>query len=93
MDKSYLIRTIEYWNIERRCYPQDEHSAMLVAEDATSRFLNVVSLFNGFIPLVVIQLRGIEVNGAFTLVATCVIDCMTLSMEEEEENGICDRSY
>jgi hypothetical protein len=27
-----------------------EHTAVIVAEDVTSRFLNVISLFNGFIP-------------------------------------------
>ena len=96
MDESHIIRTIEYWDIERRRYPQYEHVAVLVAEDVTSRFLNVVSLFNGFIPLVVIQLQGLEVNGAFTLVATRVVDALPLGTEEEEEeegSGTADRSY
>ena len=94
MDESHIIRTIEYWDIERRRYPQYEHVAVLVAEDVTSRFLNVVSLFNGFIPLVVIQLQGLEVNGAFTLAATRVVDALPLGTEEEEEeSGTADRSY
>ncbi|MCY3944466.1 MAG: hypothetical protein OXG18_12020, partial [Gemmatimonadetes bacterium] len=95
MDESHIIRTTEYWDIERRRYPQYEHVAVLVAENVTSRFLNVVSLFNGFIPLVVIQLQGIEVNGAFTLVATRVVDTLPLGTEEEEEegSGTADRSY
>lgn len=93
MDESHIIRTIEYWDIERRRYPQYEHVAVLVAEDVTSRFLNVVSLFNGFIPLVVIQLQGLEVNGAFTLAATRVVDALPLGTEEEEEEGTVDRSY
>ena len=45
-DESHIIRTIEYWDIERRRYPQYEHTAVIVAEDITSRFLNVISLFN-----------------------------------------------
>ena len=95
MDESHIIRTIEYWDIERRRYPQYEHVAVLVAEDVTSRFLNVVSLFNGFIPLVVIQLQGLEVNGAFTLAATRVVDALPLGTEEEEEkaSGTWDQSY
>ena len=32
-DESHLIRTIEYWDIERRCYPQYEHVAVIAAED------------------------------------------------------------
>lgn len=95
MDESHIIRTIEYWDIERRRFPQYEHIAVLVAENVTSRFLNVVSLFNGVIPLVVIQLQGMEVNGAFTLVATRVVDYLTLGTEEEGEegSGTSDRNY
>src|SRR5256885_16076916 len=53
-DESHIIRTIEYWDIERKRYPQYDHTAVIVAEAITSRFLNVISLFNGFIPLVAI---------------------------------------
>src|SRR5438477_12797801 len=45
-DESHIIRTIEYWDIERTRYPQHDHVAVLVAEDITNRFLNVISLFN-----------------------------------------------
>ena len=54
-DESHIIRTIEYWDIERKKNPQYEHCAVIIAEDITSRFLNVISLFNGFIPLIAIQ--------------------------------------
>ena len=50
-DESHIIRTIEYWDIERKHYPQYEHTAVIVAEDVKSRFLNVIGLFNGMIPL------------------------------------------
>lgn len=53
-DEAHIIRTIEYWDIERKRYPQYDHTAVIVAEDITSRFLNVISLFNGSIPLVAI---------------------------------------
>ena len=58
VDESHIIRTLEYWDIERKRYPQYDHCAVLVAEDITSRFLNIVSLFNGTIPLVAIQMQG-----------------------------------
>ncbi len=91
VDESHIIRTIEYWDIERRRYPQYEHIAVIVAEDITSRFLNVISLFNGTIPLMAIQLRGVEVDGAFTVIATRVVDVVILGTEEEGE--AVDRSY
>ena len=59
-NESHIIRTIEYWDIEKRKYPQYDHTAVIVAEDITSRFLNVISLFNGFIPIMAIQVTAIE---------------------------------
>ena len=91
-DETHLVRTIEYWDIERRRYPQYEHTAVIVAEDITSRFLNVISLFNGFIPLIAIQLSGVEVNGAFTLIATRVLDVLPLGTDEEEEDEVVGRA-
>jgi RecB family endonuclease NucS len=44
-DESHIIRTIEYWDIERKRYPNYEHCAVIIAEDITSRFLNIISLF------------------------------------------------
>ena len=58
VDESHIIRTIEYWDIERRRYPQYDHIAVIVAEDVTNRFLNVISLLNGAIPLIAIQIKG-----------------------------------
>ena len=93
MDESHIIRTIEYWDIERRRYPQYEHVAVIVAEDVTSRFLNVISLLNGQIPLIAIQIKGVEVGGAFTLVATRVLDLVRLGTEVEDAGETVDRSY
>ena len=93
VDESHIIRTIEYWDIERRRYPQYEHIAVIVAEDVTSRFLNVISLLNGAIPLVAIQLKGVEVNGSFTLISTRVVDLTVLGTEEEDEGELVDRAY
>ena len=59
-DESHIIRTIEYWDIERKRYPQYDHMAVIVAEDITSRFLNVISLFKGHIPIMAIQFSAIE---------------------------------
>lgn len=93
-DESHVIRTIEYWDVERRRYPQYEHAAVIVAEDITSRFLNVISLFNGFIPLIAIQINAMKCGDQVSLVCTKVLDQMTLGLEEEEEEAeVVDRSY
>lgn len=92
-DESHIVRTIEYWDVERRRYPQYEHVAVIAAEDVTSRFLNVISLLNGAIPLMAIQLKGVELNGAFTLVATRVLDLVTLGTEEEDAGETVGPSF
>ena len=93
VDESHIIRTIEYWDIERHRYPQYEHRAVIVAEDVTSRFLNVISLLNGAIPLIAIQIKGVEVKEAFTLIATTVVDLRQMGTEEEDEGDPADRTY
>lgn len=94
-DETHIIRTVEYWDIERRRYPQYDHIAVIVAEDITSRFLNVLSLFNGFIPLIAIQLSALQVGETLTLHTTKVMDVTTLGTEEDDDESIggTDRSY
>jgi hypothetical protein len=93
-DEAHIIRTIEYWDIEKARYPQYDHVAVLVAEDITSRFLNVISLFNKAIPLIAIQIAALQVGDALTLDATIVLDLMRRGTEEEDEAGqAVDRSH
>lgn len=92
-DESHIIRTIEYWDYQRKKFPQYKHCAVLIAEDITSRFLNVVSLFNGNIPFVAIQMKAIKVEGVVTLFFTTVLDVLTLGTEEEDEAEVVDRKY
>jgi hypothetical protein len=94
-DESHIIRTIEYWDIERRRYPQYEHCAVLVAEDVTSRFLNVLGLLNGFIPFVALKLQAIRATEGVGLIFTTVLSELPLGREEEEEESreVVDRAY
>ncbi len=94
-DESHIIRTIEYWDIERKRYPQYEHTAVIIAEDITSRFLNVIGLFNGFIPLVAIQMQAYRYGEQVSLIFTTVLDQMRLGLVEEDEEvvDVVDRSY
>lgn len=59
--------------------------AVIVAEEITARSFNVISLFNGFIPIIAIQVSAIEMGEAVTLVFTTVLDRTTLGAEEDEE--------
>ena len=59
---------------QRKRYPQYDHCAILVAEDITSRFLNVIGLFNGTIPLIALQMQALKVGNHTTLIFTKVMD-------------------
>jgi predicted transport protein len=83
-DETHIIRTLEYWDIERKRYPQLEHTAVIVAEDITSRFLNVVSLFNGFIPIIAIQVAALRVGEHLVLQFTKVLDQVQLGAVDED---------
>jgi hypothetical protein len=94
-DESHIIRTIEYWDIERRRYPQYDHIAVIVAEEITSRFLNVISLFNGFIPLIAIQMSALKIDDQISLIFTTVLSEARIGEidEGEEERDVVDREY
>jgi len=95
-DEAHIIRCIEYWDIERKRYPQHDHCAVIIAEDILSRFLNVISLFNGTIPLIAIQMQAYKVGGSFTLIFTQVLDAMSrgpVDQDEEAESAPTSRKY
>jgi predicted transport protein len=83
----HIIRTIEYWDIERKRYPQYEHCAVLVAEDITSRFLNVVSLFNGTIPLIALQMSALRFGDNISVIFTKVMDELVRGVVDEDEDA------
>jgi hypothetical protein len=94
-DESHIIRTIEYWDIEKKRYPMYDHCAVIIAEDITSRFLNIIGLFNGFIPLIAIQMNAFKFGDQIGLVFTKVLDEMPLGLldEDEEVQAITNREY
>ena len=94
-DEAHIIRTIEYWDIERKRYPQYDHCAVIIAEDITSRFLNVISLFNGSVPLIAIQMNALKFGDDIALIFTKVLDEMPLGLVDDDEDvsEATDRDY
>jgi len=84
-DESHIIRTVEYWDIERKRYPQYEHAAVIVAEEITSRFLNVIQLFNGAIPLVAVKMTAYKVGDQYALTFVKVLDELTYGPVDDDE--------
>lgn len=84
-DESHLIRTIEYWDNERKRYPQYDHCAVIIAEDVTTRFLNVINLFNGHIPLIAIQVKAVKIENTVSLFFTKIVNEVELGYEEDSD--------
>ncbi|MGH7193394.1 MAG: hypothetical protein ACREJM_07650, partial [Candidatus Saccharimonadales bacterium] len=97
-DPSHIIRSIEYWDIERRRYPAYDHVAVLAAEDITSRFLNVMALLAGSIPLIAIQLVALRVDDKIVLHFVRVLDQTALRADDGGDSppgrsATTDRAY
>lgn len=89
-DESHIIRTIEYWDNEKRKWPLRQHFAVLVAERINGRFFNVIQLLSHSIPIIAIQVSMITVNGKTGLLFTKVLDTYE---EIEDGTSLEDRPY
>jgi hypothetical protein len=75
LDESHIVRTIEYWDVERQRRPGAEHRAVIVAEKITSRFFNVLRLLNRSVPMIAVQLEAFKIDEAsIVLHAVTVLD-------------------
>jgi hypothetical protein len=95
VDESHIIRTIEYWDMERQRYPTLEHRAVIVAEEITSRFFNVIRLLNRAVPIIAIQLSAFRLNDEVVLQFTRVLDTYEFGAEPDEDDTteLVDRGY
>lgn len=89
-DESHIIRTIEYWDNEKRKWPKRQHTAVLVAETITRRFFNVIQLLSNAIPIIAIQAKVVEADGKKILHFSKVLDTYE---EPEDEGGSSGREY
>lgn len=87
LDESHIIRSIEYWDIERMRNPDAEHRAVIVAEDITNRFFNVISLLNRAIPIIAIQMTAVKFEDRYSLIFTKVLDVAELHASDDEPQG------
>jgi hypothetical protein len=86
-DESHIIRTIEYWEVEKRRYPNYNHKAVIIAEEITSRFFNVIYLLNRYIPIVAIKMEALLIEGQLDLHFIKVLDTFIQPEEEIESEA------
>ena len=84
-DGDHIIRTLEYWDLERRRYPHAEHVAVIVAEQVTGRFFNVIGLFNRHIPIIAVQMEAYDLGDDDVLLTfATVLDHVAASPDDIE---------
>lgn len=95
LDESHIIRTIEYWDTERQRRPAAEHRPVIVAEQITSRFFNVLRLFNRAVPMIAVQLEAFKIDeNSIALHAVTVLDVTEEAPEDYvTEEAQADRKY
>jgi hypothetical protein len=95
LDESHIICTIEYWDLERQRFPTFEHRAVIVAEEITARFFNVIRLLNRSVPLIAVQLAAFPLGANEILLhGIKVLDIYEEAEPEDEEGGAqVDRRY
>ena len=86
-DETHIIRALEYWDLERRRYPHFEHVAVLVAEDITNRFHNVIGLFSGSVPIIAVQVAAFDLgDGDHTVTFTPVLDAAAAAVPDDDDD-------
>ena len=92
-DPSHIIRSIEYWDNEKRKYPQRQHFAVLIAETFDRRYFNVIQLLSLNVPMIAIQADLLEVGDEKILNFTKILDVYVEQEDEEEANPVTENTW
>lgn len=84
-DPSHIIRSIEYWDNEKRKYPQRSHVSVLIAESFERRYFNVVQILSMNIPMIAIQADLLSVDNDYVLTFSKILD---IYVEPQDEDPI-----
>lgn len=91
-DPSHIMRTIEYWSNEKRKWPNRQHFAVLVAENITRRFYDVMQELGHAIPFIAIQVSLVEIERKQALQFQTLLDTYQ-EPDDETESEVTDRKY
>lgn len=93
-DPSHIIRTIEYWDLIKRKWPQRQHFAVLVAERITRRFFNVIHILSESVPLIAIQANIVKNGDNLSLHFTKILDVYDEPEDDTStEQNVVDEQY
>jgi hypothetical protein len=94
VDESHIVRTIEYWDIARQRRPQFDHCGVIVAEQITARFFNVLRLLNRAVPMIAVQLSAFRIDDSIVLHFVRVLDVIEeIADVDVDQVEQADRSF
>ena len=89
-DPDHIVRTIEYWDLIKRKWPQRQHYAVLVAESITNRFFNVIHILSGAVPLIAIRVNIVKSPHGQSLHFTKILDVYE---EPDDDTSVDSGTY
>lgn len=92
-DPSHIIRSIEYWDNEKRKYPQRQHYCILIAESFDRRYFNVIQILSLNIPMIAIQADLLEINGDYILNFSKILDIYVEPEDEQEATAVTEVTW
>jgi len=92
-DPSHIIRSIEYWDNEKRKYPQRQHFSVLIAEEFERRYFNVIQILSLNVPMIAIQADLLEVGDEKILHFTKILDVYSEPEYEEEAKQVTEITW
>lgn len=94
-DETHIIRTFEYWDIEKRRFPNYEHTAVIAAEEISGRFFNVINLFGYHIPIIALKVTAYKIESKIALSFTQVLDTRDIiaTTDDNEVTPPTDREF
>lgn len=92
-DPSHIVRSIEYWDNEKRRYPQRQHVSVLIAESFDRRYFNVIQILSKNIPMIAIQADLLEVDGNHVLHFSKILDIYVEPHDEEQSMQVTEQTW
>ena len=92
-DPSHIIRAIEYWDNEKRRFPQRQHYCILIAESFDRRYFNVIQILSLNVPMIAIQADLLEINGEHILNFSKILDINVEPEGDEETTAVTEITW
>lgn len=93
LDESHLLRTIGYWNIERKKSPDFDHTAVVIAENIRPKILDLIELLKGIVSVIVLEMTAFEKENGIICLKFERIDLNKRIGREDDNDNVIKEKY